>query len=169
MSNLQNFITAQQAARQTRPDQQVDWSLRKEKWLSELNRLFGFITSKLTEAGVSEEQIESTHHRINEETLGSYVAPGLKVDIGPGWVTFVPIGSVILGGYGRVDVKGPARDEIVKLIADDADIDRQQDDQTPSHAREWIWKVYPERGTRNNYSLDEDGLTRLLQSVLEPV
>ena len=166
MTDLKSFITAQQAARQSRPDQQVDWSRRKEKWISELDALLERIQTQLQAAGMIRDQIEVTHHRIQEETLGSYVANGLKLDIGLGWVTFEPIGSVIIGGYGRVDVKGPARDEKVKLIAHDANEQRSQEDQTPSYERDWTWSVYPERASRTCYPLDEAGLARLLETVV---
>lgn len=169
MSDLKSFIASQQALRQGRPDQQVDWPRRKEKWLTELNFLLSFISSELSAAGVPSEQMELTHHRIHEETLGSYVADGLKLDIGSGWVTFEPIGSVIIGGYGRVDVKGPAHNEKVKLIAHDANEQRGAEDQTPSYERDWIWSVYPERGSRVCYPLDKAGLTRLLETVLGTV
>lgn len=168
MSDLKAFIAAQQAVRQARPDQQVDWPLRKKKWLAELDLLLSFIRTRLEAAGVSPGQIEVTHHRLHEETLGGYVADGLVLDIGFGKVTFEPIGSVIIGGYGRVDVKGPARDEKVKLIADDADKERSQEDQTPSYERNWSWEVYPERSPRVSYPLDEAGLTKLLETVMGP-
>lgn len=169
MSDLKSFIASQQAARKGRPDQQVDWPRRKDKWLVELNTLLHFIRTQLQSAGVALEQMEETHHRINEETLGSYVANGLKIDIGMGWVTFEPIGSVIIGGYGRVDVKGPARNDKVKLIAHDDNEQRDPEDQTPSYERKWVWSVYPERGSRVCYPLDEAGLTRLLETVLGAV
>lgn len=167
MTDLKTFIASQQALRQGRADQQVDWPRRKEKWLLELKDLWSFITRELLDAGIPSEQMQMTDHRIYEETLGSYVAQGLKVDIGLGWITFVPIGSVIIGGYGRVDVKGSTSKEVAKLIVDDANEQSEEEDRTPSYERDWSWSVYPEQGSRKHYPLDKEGLTRLLETVLK--
>jgi hypothetical protein len=135
MTDLKSFVQSQLALKQA--SQHVDWSKRKEKWLLELGRLFGFIRVSLHEAGLSEDQIVDVQHALHEDTLGFYDAPGLVVQLPAGGrVNFKPVASVVVGGYGRVDVTGPATRERVKLIADDADEDRPDGDETPSYERD---------------------------------
>lgn len=165
MTDLKLFVQSQME--QKKASQTVDWSKRREKWLKELDQLFGFIQQALLDAKFPQDHITFTTHTLREETLGQYVAPGLDVTLPAGGsVTFTPVGSVIIGGYGRVDVTGPTR-ERVKLIADDAVEDRSEDDETPSYGRDWAWHVYPGLGLRQSFLFDEQGLARLLAIVTE--
>ena len=163
MTNLESFVQSQM--KQKIVSQTIDWSKRREKWLKELTELFKFVQKTLLDAKFPQDYITATTHTLREETLGQYEAPGLVVTLPAGGsVTFIPVGSVIIGGYGRVDVTGPAR-ERVKLIADDATEDRSEGDETPSYEREWAWHVYP--GPRQSFSFDENGLAKLLEIVTE--
>ena len=163
MADLKTFVQSQLAQKQA--SQSVDWSRRREKWVAELSHLFDFVRKALLDAGLPSDQIVSATHSLREETLGMYQAPGMVVILPAGGrITFTPIGSVIIGGYGRVDVTGPAR-ERVKLIADDAVEDRPESDETPSYEREWAWHVHPGPGYRGSFRLDEQGLAQLLAIV----
>lgn len=162
MVDLKIFVQSQME--QKKASQSVDWSKRRTKWLGELVQLFEFIQKALLSAGLPSDQIHATTHTLREETLGQYDAPGLVVKLPAGGsVTFTPVGSVIVGGYGRVDVTGPARERI-KLIADDAREDTE-DDETPSYERAWAWYVHPALGLRQSFRLDEQGLAQLLAIV----
>jgi hypothetical protein len=163
MTDLKFFVQSQMEQKKT--SQSVDWSKRREKWLKELNELFKFIREALLNAKFPQDHITTTTHTLREETLGQYEAPGLVVRLPAGGsVTFTPVGSVIIGGYGRVDVTGPAR-ERVKLIADDATEDQYEGDEIPSYKRKWAWHVYP--GLQQPFRFDESGLAKLLEIVTE--
>ena len=166
MVDLKSFVQSQME--QKKNSESVDWSKRREKWLSELSSLFDFIQTALLKAGFPSDQIARRTQALHEETLGRYEAPCLLVTLPAGGsVTFTPIGSVIIGGFGRVDVNGPARDNI-KLIALDADENRPADDNRPSHERTWVWHVFPAVGLRQSFQLDEQGLAQLLAIVTVP-
>lgn len=79
-------------------------------------------------------------------------------------MTFVPIASVIIGGYGRVDVTGPCSE--VKLIADAASPVGEGELEAPFFEREWVWSAYPDRSRRGGFTLDDDGLAKVLEVVL---
>jgi hypothetical protein len=164
MTNLQMLVSQHQAKAAQVAAQSVDWGKRKEKWLSVLGRLTDQVRASLIGAGVPAEQIVTTRHRITEENLGDYEAPGLEVKIGTATVRFVPIASVIIGGYGRVDVTGPRGE--VKLIADDTQAFRDPEDKTPSYDRDWVWSVYPDKSRRGAFRLDDEGLAKVLELVL---
>ncbi|WP_201215204.1 hypothetical protein [Halochromatium roseum] len=110
------------------------------------------------------DQIVDTRHRLTEETLGAYEAPGLEVTIGRDLVAFVPVASLIIGGYGRVDVIGP-RDQ-VKLIADRAQSADEGEPGLPAEECDWVWLAYPDRSRRGGFPLDEAGLANVLEVVL---
>jgi len=163
MTHLQMLITSHQNRAAKASGQQVNWQARRVKWLETLVTLFETIQSELIFAGVEPDHIQDTRHTITEESLGTYDAPGLMVQIGTGRVTFTPIGSVVIGGYGRVDVDGPRGS--VKLIAVDADPYHDPADKTPLHQRTWTWQAYPDKA-RNGYVLDQEGLAKVLEQVL---
>ena len=163
MVDLKSFVQSQMERK--RVSESVDWSKRRKKWLAELDSLFAFIQKALLSAGFPADQIDRTTKTLHEETLGRYESPGLLVKLpAGGTVTFTPIASVIIGGLGRVDVEGPARDSI-KLIALDAEENRPEDDDKPPHERAWAWHVFPVMGTRKSFPLDEQGLAQLLAIV----
>ena len=163
MTHLEAIISSHQNRAAKAGYQQVNWQARRVKWLDALATLFDRIQSQLIFAGVEPGHIQATHHTLTEESLGTYDAPGLLVQIGTGRVTFTPIGSVIIGGYGRVDVFGPRGE--VKLIAVDAEPFQDPDQNTPSHLREWTWQAYLDK-SRNGFALDQEGLAKVLEQVL---
>ena len=53
---------------------------------------------------------------LNEENIGTYTATRLKVVIGDEDITLTPIGTLLIGAKGRVDVEGSARTSRLILI-----------------------------------------------------
>lgn len=169
MTHLQALVSRHQAKAAQVAAQSVDWNQRKAKWLSALAQLVGQVGAALAAAGVPADAIAVTQHRITEEALGTYDAPGLEVRIGTATVRFVPVASVIIGGHGRVDVIGPNGE--VKLIAgDDTDVDARTlhnpQEPPPVHERVWVWSAYPDKSRRGGFLLNDEGLTRVLEQVL---
>lgn len=138
----------------------LDWRVRKEKWLAELEKLLTAIETWLLAAGVRTDEMQRFSQEINEETLGRYTANGLRVRIGAAVVTFRPIGSVLIGAYGRIDVTSdlPSTPR-VKLIADVIDVGNP-------YEQDWHWLVYPGRMAGAPFSLDEEELAHILAVVL---
>ena len=167
MTHLQALVSRHQAKAAQAAAQCVDWNQSKAKWLSALAQLVGQVQSALVTAGVPADTIVTTQHRITEEALGTYHAPGLEVRIGTATVRFVPVASVIIGGHGRVDVIGPNGE--VKLIAGDgmdAQIQHDPQEALSAHGRAWVWWAYPDKSRRGGFLLDDEGLARVLEQVL---
>lgn len=145
-NDLANFIAMKQAEAQKQPS--IDWAKRRTKWLQELNLVFDNVITLLTDAGLSKTAIKKGEREIVEEKLGQYTAPTLSVTMPDGLIIdFDPVGSVIIGGFGRVDVS--ARNSTSKrlLIAGDADSDADADvgdgqpkPRVPSYERKWQWE-----------------------------
>lgn len=166
MTHLQMLVNSQQQKAEQVATQAVDWPKRKDKWLDELDKLNVFIRASLMGAGVPKNDISFFDKAIQEETLGAYTAKGIEARIGDAIVRFTPVGSVLIGALGRVDVSSThARGGTVRLIADAAHSDLTQAN-TPSYQLDWEWSVYPNRSRSAGYSLDEEGLAKALESVL---
>lgn len=106
MSNLTEWLQEQKnAAAQTPPFDSIQ---EKQDYLQAVQELFGNIRRWLNEAetqGLATLQERSTE--IEERLLGSYEAPLLSVKLPQGSVSFIPVGRMILGARGRVDLSSP--------------------------------------------------------------
>lgn len=158
--DLRKFIESQNA--QVRSANSVDWSKRRQKWVDSLKEVFDQISNWLQQAGLAPECIESGSKELHEETLGQYVAPTLAVRL-PSETTidFIPVASVIIGGYGRVDVTARRGLQKLYLIAIDPD-EQNRIPRTPSYEREWVWRVFEPGNPRKSMEFDQKGLTDLL-------
>ncbi|WP_233236469.1 hypothetical protein [Bordetella sp. LUAb4] len=165
MSSLKCFIEDQQSRAKTQAS--FDWGRRRDKWLRELDEVFGWIQGQLSAAGLSQQAVTRSCVDLNEDRLGHYQAPALSVQLPTRvFIDFRPKASVIIGGYGRIDVESRHALKRVLLIAVDADDERDPDDQTPSYEREWAWRVFSAGGMHGSYPLDVDGLGRLFEDVV---
>lgn len=57
--------------------------------------------------------------KLNEETLGSYEIESAKIQLGGQTLQFRPVGSVIVGAFGRIDVVGPVGEVMLVLCPPD--------------------------------------------------
>lgn len=156
MTNLQALVSSYQHRAEQAAQMDAVASQRKERWLAELSELNDFVRNTLISVGVPEENIQNFDVGIQEERLGRYQARGLIVRIGDAEVRFTPVGSMLIGACGRVDVSSSSgRGITVKLVAD-----------APSQVAPWTWAAYTERGHLGGTALDEDGLAKVLETVL---
>lgn len=163
---LAELIERQKQKAQSEQAIPMDWRLRREKWLTELAGILQRIEAWLRQGGVSQDEIERFPLEISEETLGRYTATGLRVQIGAAVVTFRPIGSVLIGACGRIDVSSDQPGTPgVKLIAEPAP-NAEPATGRPSWEQDWVWLVYPGRAAAAGFSLDEEGLASVLAVVL---
>jgi len=87
----------------------VDWDRERKEWLDYLDKLYRKIES-LLDKYVSSGQIQLGYRQVelNEENIGSYAAKQMVLRIGPKNVVLEPIGTLLIGSKGRVDIIGPA-------------------------------------------------------------
>lgn len=105
-SDFEAFVKRQQNTEQEEPP--FDPKQQLQEWLDYLHVLYGQIEEYLTtykQAGAV--QIEYRDIRLNEEFSGDYTAREMILKIGRSTVTFRPIGTMLIGSKGRVDVEGP--------------------------------------------------------------
>lgn len=95
----------------------VDWAKKKADWLQELDGLFVSMERHLmpfTQAG--EIEIERTPLTLREDHLGSYDADKLTFKIGRDKIVAKPIGTLLIGARGRVDLSGPRKTLKIVLL-----------------------------------------------------
>jgi hypothetical protein len=155
-SDFDDFVKRQQAQQRVaaaafNPKQQLD------EWLGYLDALYKQITAYLqdyTKSGAA--QLEYRDIQLNEDFIGSYTVRQMILKIGSATVTFTPIGTMLIGTKGRVDVRGPlgkARLSLVnKLVTSARQLvqvtARMPGDPPPAPVSpeairqiEWAWKV----------------------------
>lgn len=98
----------------------VDWSERLTWWQERVDQLYADIREWFRPLLVdnvvqcSEEAI-----LIQEEQLGSYPLKKLALAIGTRRFDIVPVGTVIVGGFGRIDLTGPGGRAMLVLASPD--------------------------------------------------
>jgi hypothetical protein len=115
-SDFDDFVKRQQAQKQDEAAA-FDSKQQLDEWLSYLDALYKQITAYLQDYAKSgAAQIEYRDIPLNEEFIGPYTARQMIVKIGSATVTFTPIGTMLIGTKGRVDVQGPLGTKRLNLI-----------------------------------------------------
>lgn len=87
----------------------VDWEARKEEWLSRLNEFYSIIDGYLADfVKTGQMRIESSAAFLTEEHIGAYQAESRAIVLGKSRITLMPVGTLLIGARGRVDMTGPA-------------------------------------------------------------
>lgn len=109
---------------QAEEEKAVDWDRRREQWLVELENLFAEMTRHLEPyTNTREIEIERTPTKLKEDYLGTYEAEKITFKIGRDKVFAKPVGTLVIGARGRVDLSGPKSTlRIVLLDSDDPPI-----------------------------------------------
>lgn len=105
-SDFDAFVKRQQVEEGEKAGFDPKQQLRE--WLEYLKALYEQIEGYLhtyVESGTA--KITLRDIQLNEEFAGDYKAPELILTIGRSTVTFTPIGTMLIGFKGRVDVQGP--------------------------------------------------------------
>jgi len=113
MDNFEEFLKKQKEADE-KASKKVDWAKRKEKYLKSIDSLYSEVNNWLA-SFVSKGliQIITIEFEIQEENIGTYKVKRLEIKIGKDKITLNPKGTLILGSFGRIDMRGPKGDLIM--------------------------------------------------------
>jgi hypothetical protein len=129
----------------------IDWVAEKERWLRQLSTLYNMVETFLKEYTDSGQiAISYNNMELSEENLGCYTVRAMTLAFGTNRVALTPIGTLLIGTAGRVDMTGPRG--TVRLILADKDstglrVQVRVLDPTAPAQREvakpinWEWKV----------------------------
>ncbi|MBF0462743.1 MAG: hypothetical protein HQL87_15295 [Magnetococcales bacterium] len=105
------------------PGRHIDWEGRRTIWLDRVQSLvqqIGVWLQPYQAQGLLDAQ--NFRHSIYEEAMGEYgryEALGMTITMGLETVSLTPVGMVILGGLGRMDMDGPLGK--IKMVLSDSD------------------------------------------------
>jgi hypothetical protein len=99
--------------------QAIDWDRERKDWIDHLDSLYNQIESFLSKYKKSI-QIEYADIELNEENIGRYSARKMIIHIGRQAITLTPIGTLLIGARGGVDVAGHAGKARLLLVDKDA-------------------------------------------------
>ncbi|MDB6106256.1 MAG: hypothetical protein JWO52_6255 [Gammaproteobacteria bacterium] len=110
------------AERQQRIDAEdaVDWEEMKNCWVQTVHGLFNQIDGwlhSLIQSG-SVKSIRKTTKLI-EESLGAYDIESLEIQLAARKLTFEPVGTMLIGAFGRIEVSGPTGKAVLLLLNPD--------------------------------------------------
>jgi hypothetical protein len=107
-SAFDDFVRREQTSARESEEEAVDWLEEKKRWLRHLDELFSQIREYL-EPYVDDGQIAIEFEKIelNEESIGPYVAPVMVIRIGRKTIKLEPVGTLLIGSKGAVDIIGP--------------------------------------------------------------
>lgn len=171
------FVARQQ---KTAVDTEIDWAGMRDEWLSNLDslhrRIIDFLQEYITDGSITYSFAEIT---LSEENIGSYLAKRLDIKIGRQFVSFEPIGTLLIGCRGRVDAVGSTGRVPIFLVDKKA---KSASDlitvtvsvtggppPTPPPQKEptsWVWKIVGNsRGRMKFVDLDKESFVGLLMEI----
>lgn len=150
---------------------------RKAQWLEKIQILYATVQEILfpyIERGAMGVRVSSMELR--EELLGSYEVPSLNIDLGNSSVRFVPVGTILLGSPGRVDLVGPHGNVRFVLTLPDADRPilvgstasegaRPDKQPKPMDLAAYVWKVSTSPPLIRYSALDPEALQSAIMDV----
>ena len=169
-----------QFLRNTRSDSEsppsVDWTKRRKDWLQALDKLYelieNYLSKYISDKSISVEYLDA---HINEEHLGSYSARKMNLVVGKNVVEISPVGTLIFGAYGRVDVLGksarlrlilvePAANEVrlgIRVMQPGEQVSRPE----PPDFASLSWKIASDPPNVRLYELTQEALFDAIMTV----
>lgn len=151
-SEFEGFVKRQQ--RLASENKEIDWRQQRHEWLTHLRKLYAAIESFLEEY-IKDQRITLRYREVelNEENIGSYIASQMILTIGRQEIVLKPVGTLLIGAKGRVDIIGPAGRTRLMLVDSEASeptvrvtvsirgkTDLPPEEPPPKTIR-WAWKI----------------------------
>jgi len=162
----------------------IDWEERKNLYLDRLMTLFRDVKIFLRQFTKSNDiQIKKGKIRIKEDYIGEYEVPVLRIQLYEKHATLVPVGTLMIGTPGCVDLVGEI--ETIRFALADKDEDHPQsrtafsliwleEDDKNEEIRtqecrkcEYVWKIMTDPPYIRYLELNEDSFLSALQKVLD--
>ncbi len=108
MENIDTFEEFLKKKVQENGQQNIDWEQRKETWVNSINSFYSEI-KKWLQPLVIQGLIKINDEKklsLNEEYIGNYNVPRLDIYISNDIISLTPKGTLIIGSYGRIDMRG---------------------------------------------------------------
>ena len=170
--SFDDFVN-QQIAKKEPP---IDWTQRRDDWKKHLDEFYqlaeGFLQRYIDQDKV---HITWSTKQLDEEHIGSYDVKSLEIQIGTIKVRFDPIGTLVLGVKGRVDMHGPhgtvkfvlvpktASSSMTRVIIQEAPVEVKNE--TEPVMDEWTWKILTPPPNIKYIELEEESFLSAIMEV----
>lgn len=149
-----------------------------EEWKGMLDQLYGMVEDFINDYRVKG-QIEIAYKpiQLKEEFSGPYEVRSLRLKIAGGNVSFVPIGTMLMGTKGRVDMVGPTG--TAQFILVDKESNRpsvqvtvrkpgepKKEATEPRKTPQWTWKIIGSDPRMTYVELTQESFLDVLMEVL---
>jgi len=162
----------------------INWEERKNLYLYRLKTLFRDVEVFLRQFTESNDiQIKKGKKRIEEDYIGKYEVPVLRIQLYEKYATLVPVGTLMIGTPGCVDLVGEI--ETIRFALADKNEDHPQpptsfsliwleEDDKNEEIRtqdcrkcDYVWKIMTAPPYIRYLELNEDSFLSALQEVLD--
>jgi hypothetical protein len=169
MGSFDDFVQREHEAARRAEEASINWQAEKEQWLYQLDNLYARISGFLKpyvdggQISISDSDIE-----LNEEHIGIYTAKQKTIVIGTKSITLEPLGTIVGGSRGRVDVVGPLMRAQLSLLegAPESMLIASTNARPQSGIKRltdgrWNWKII----LRDTLDLNRDNFLKVLLEV----
>ena len=178
--DFDEFVKREQAElAESKTASQFDWQTELKDWIDRLESLYSELLSYLDEY-TAQGSISAQFNEIelNEDFSGTYTARALTIFVGSKTIKLIPIGTMLIGSRGRVDIVG--KFGRARLVLLNAKISRPSqmirieviDPKKPKPKRseerspiEWAWKIVGPTQTPTFVELNKDSFLETLLEV----
>jgi len=159
-------------------DSVFDPKQQLNEWFDYLDVLYKNITSFMkTYLDKNQAEISYDNITLTEDFSGSYEIRRMLLKIGRSTITFTPIGTMLIGAKGRVNVQGPSGGARLILMNENVTTASQLITVRVSKPGEappalpkakdinWTWKIMPFAPKRDFIDLTEDSFLEMILTV----
>jgi hypothetical protein len=168
VDKFMEFVHAQTAMAEEDTQEAMSVEREKTRWLDHLEVLRKFVDGALAayaEAGI---KMSTKMVTVTEEQTGPYKAPQVEITVGPAVVKLKPIGTFLIGAFGRVDMEGSRG--VVRLILVPAKAQSPlfgfNTDPVPPSESELVWKIMPPPPSGGYVELTKEVFLEMLMKVV---
>jgi hypothetical protein len=158
----------------------IDWNKQRDEWLRYLEGLYDqvkdFLRSHIVNGAI---RLEFRKIKITEDDIGTYEADKMILYIGDQTITFTPVGTLLIGSKGRVDVEGSAgrsriallnksaksANDVIKVTIIDPGAPEPITKPKTEKPIEWAWKIVTPPPATAFIDLNKESLLQLILEV----
>ncbi|MDC5602460.1 hypothetical protein OFM92_05865 [Acinetobacter baumannii] len=143
------------ANKYSREEKEVDWEKQKKEWLEFIeifyNQVKEWLKPYIKQGSLS---ISFSEKNITEDHIGSYIVNKMDISLAGATLTLDPIGTLLIGTKGRIDLSGPKGS--VKFILTDMNskgfnisfkVLSDNEKHEPITDINWTWKIIDRNST----------------------
>lgn len=159
-------------------ENEIDWEERKNEWLEHISQFYSSVEKWLNPyKSKGKLSFEYKKTQLAEDYIGSYDVNVMIVDFAGQKLTLEPIGTLLIGTKGRIDMEG-ARGRVQFVLADkdskgmrvsvSISIDGEPQKKKEEHKEpDWTWKIVLRESRKVSY--EEFNEENFFDSLMEVV